>query len=113
CPADAVAAERLAAALEARGRGDAADEVLREHALRGSAAHRAAVHQRRFDRLLAEGDVHAAFGAALDAELDAALDAERLAALFAADAEGPPRDVETIFVQFAAQEPFVREWLVA
>jgi hypothetical protein len=113
CPSDPVAAERLAAALEERGRFGAAEEVLREHALRGSAAHRAAVHERRFARLVREGDLYAALGAALDAELDAALDAERLSDLLAGPADAPVRDAEAVFVHFASQDEAAREWLVA
>lgn len=113
CPSDPVAAERLAAALEERGRFGAAEEVLREHALRGSAAHRAAVHERRFARLLREGDLYAALGAALDAELDAGLDAERLSDLLAGPADGIARDAESVFVHFASQDESAREWLVA
>src|SRR5690606_5747971 len=45
-PAFHAAAQALAAALRDRGRPGAADEILREHLRHGSAAKRAAYHQR-------------------------------------------------------------------
>src|SRR5262245_953286 len=47
CPSDAAAAERLAIALSDRGRVGAAEEIIREQARSGSAARRAAIHERR------------------------------------------------------------------
>ena len=113
CPSDPAAAEQLALALEERGRPGAAEEVLREQARSGSAARRAAIHQRRFGRLIAEQDWSAALGAALDAELDAAFDAERLAEVLAGSRAEPPRDVESLFVHLAAGEPVLVDWLLA
>ncbi len=112
CPADAGAAERLSVALLSRGRTGAAEEVIREQARSGSAARRAAVHERRFARHVSEGDLDGALGAALDAELDAGLDPTRLLEVLAAE-EQAAGDAESVFVRAARQEPLLSEWLLA
>lgn len=80
-PASAEAATKLAAALRKRGRAGAADEILREHLRKGSAAHRAAHHQRVFYGAFSEGDLARALESAFEAELDVELDPARLTGL--------------------------------
>ncbi|MCB9584405.1 MAG: hypothetical protein H6718_03365 [Polyangiaceae bacterium] len=73
CPESAIAAELLAQSLSARGRGGAADEVLREHALasqRGSLS----THLGRLRDALGADDLPRALAAGLDAGLDQELD---------------------------------------
>lgn len=71
----AIAAELLAQALSARGRGGAADEVMREHATaRGPRAE--STHLRRLRDALDADDLPRALSAGLDAALDSEMDAE-------------------------------------
>ncbi|HEX6274190.1 MAG TPA: hypothetical protein VFZ53_14175, partial [Polyangiaceae bacterium] len=72
-PGHAPAAERLAEALIARGRGGAADEIRREHASALGPAGRA-VHLRRMRQAVKDTDLPRALGAAFDAELDFDID---------------------------------------
>jgi tetratricopeptide (TPR) repeat protein len=72
-PAHPSAAERLATALLARGRGGAADEIRREHAGALGEGGRAA-HLRRMRQAVKDGDLARALGAAFDARLDAEID---------------------------------------
>ncbi len=113
CPSDALAAERLAIALSDRGRVGAAEEIIREQARSGSAARRAAIHERRFARHAAALELDAAFGAALDAELDAGLDAGRLVEVLSGSQNEPAKDAESVFVHMARQDARIAEWLLA
>ncbi len=113
CPGDAAAAERLATALVDRGRIGAAEEFFREQARSGSAARRAAVHEGRFARHVATGDLDAAFGAALDAELDAGLDPARLLEVLSTPEDVAASDAESVFVRMSRLEPRMTEWLLA
>jgi hypothetical protein len=80
-PENADAAEALAAALTARGRAGAADEIAREHANALGEGGRAS-HLRRMRHALSDGDLPRALGAAFDARLDAEIDlSSALAAL--------------------------------
>jgi cellulose synthase operon protein C len=72
-PAHPRAAEQLAQALLARGRGGAGDEIRREHADTLTSARRSA-HVRRMRQAVKDGDLPRALGAALDARLDAEID---------------------------------------
>jgi hypothetical protein len=69
-PASTVAAERVAGALSAEGRGSAADEMLRDHAAaledHGAPESALMVHANRLARGLAADDVPAALSAVLD-----------------------------------------------
>jgi cellulose synthase operon protein C len=72
-PRHAAAAERLAEALLARGRGGAADEIRREHAAALGGSGRA-VHLRRMRQAVKDTDLPRALGAAFDARLDFDID---------------------------------------
>jgi len=73
-PAERVVADALASALRDRKRVGAADEIIREHLRRGSAAARAAHYERTFHSVLAAQKWPSALEAALEAELDVELD---------------------------------------
>lgn len=110
------AAVTLSDALGHRGRPGAADEILREHLRRGSAAQRAAHHQRAFYAALTEGDFAQAMESALEADLDLELESERVAH----ELESPsphPVDFEGFLVRQArSTDPDVRKafggWLL-
>ncbi|HEV8245030.1 MAG TPA: hypothetical protein VGP93_04655, partial [Polyangiaceae bacterium] len=72
-PGHAPAVEKLAAALEQRGRRGASDEARREQGRVLGAGGRA-VHFRRLRQALREDDIATALGAAFDARLDAEID---------------------------------------
>ena len=77
-PGHAPAAQRLAADLAMRGRGGAADEVLREHA-RAATDRGLATHRSRLRDAVVDGDTIRALGAAFDAHLDQVFDPQSLA----------------------------------
>ncbi|AKT36678.1 uncharacterized protein CMC5_007980 [Chondromyces crocatus] len=79
-PQDARAAAVMSAALAARGRVGASDEVARIHAMalseRGEIERALEVHVRRLEAALSDGDAARAAGCALDAELEADLESD-------------------------------------
>lgn len=92
------AAEALSEVLRARGRPGAADEIFREHLRRGSAAQRAAHHERVFGQALARGDARRALESAFEADLDVELDPERLETALSIDDGSLAIDFESFLV---------------
>jgi len=87
------AAEALARALLDKGQAASSDEVWRRHAeallLLGQVDAGVAVHRRRLQAALRDGNSEAALAAALDARLDAGVDARRLVSCVAGAALAP------------------------
>src|SRR5690606_3373113 len=100
-PSSEAAANALADTLRDRGRPGAADEILREHLRHGSAAKRAAFHQRAFQLALKQERPSLALESAFEANLDIELDPDRIATeLDQPSAE--PTDFESYLVQRAS-----------
>lgn len=114
-PTSEPAARSLADALRARGRAGAADEILREHLRHGSAAERAAYHQRAFYSALAKGNLDLALESAFEAELDLELDPHRVESELA-DPSTAPTDFESYLIARARDSGPIgvafAEWLV-
>ncbi len=115
-PGSEAAARALADALRARDRIGAADEILREHLRHGSAAERAAYHQRAFYKALERGNFALALESAFEAELDVELDPERVQGELT-EPSTAPTDFES-FLLSRARQPGAdgvafAEWLVA
>ena len=104
-PAHASAAERLATALLARGRGGAADEIRREHAAALGEGGRAA-HLRRMRQAVKDGDLPRALGAAFDARLDAEIDLRSVLGSIDPDegAEGVPLGIDGLLERAGMHE---------
>lgn len=116
-PSSEAAAQRLAIVLRGRGRPGAADEVLREHLRNGSAAKRAAFHQRAFYAAVVEGNVAAALESGLEAELDVELDADRLESLLK-DPPARSSDFEGLLIELSTKGesdggPAFAQWLLS
>ncbi len=114
-PASELAARALADVLRQRGRTGAADEILREHLRHGSAAERAAHHQRAFYGALERQNPSLALESAFEAELDVELDADRIAS----ELDEPstiPTDFESYLVSRArhhgAEGVAFAQWLI-
>ena len=112
------AATELATALRERGRPGAADEIYREHLRRGSAAQRAAHHQRVFFAALAESNLPRALESALEAYLDVELDPTRLEEVLAQQVSGKADDFESFLTMLAREgglghADVFAEWIVS
>ena len=112
------AAAELATALRERGRPGAADEIYREHLRRGSAAQRAAHHQRVFFSALAESNLPRALESALEAYLDVELDPTRLEEVLTQQASGKADDFESFLTMLAREgglghADVFAEWIVS
>jgi len=117
-PTSSDAASRLAQALRDRGRVGAADEILREHLRRGSAARRAAHHQRVFYSAIDDGNHARGLESALEANLDIELDAARVEEVLAQPAGTKSSDFESFLIQLArttalGDDSIFAEWLTA
>lgn len=117
-PGSFEAATELSTALRDRGRPGAADEILREHLRRGSAAQKAAHHQRVFFGALAESNLARALESALEAYLDVELDPTRLQQALAEQATSSADDFESFLTMLAREgglghADIFAEWLVS
>lgn len=101
-PASELAARALADELRKRGRPGAADEIFREHLRHGSAAERAAYHQRAFYGALERRNPTLALESAFEAELDLELVAERIESELS-EPSTIPTDFESYLVSRARQ----------
>lgn len=117
-PASSEAANELASALRERGRPGAADEILREHLRRGSAAGRAAHHQRVFFAALGERNWARALESALEAFLDIELDPTRLEEVLRQGAKTRGVDFESFLTMLAREgalghADLFADWLIS